>query len=105
MTLWFAFALMTAAAVFVVLWPLSRSGFARRSGSEIAVYRDQLEEIARDRAVGLIGAAEAEAAEREVSRRLIAAADDTAPQASAQSGDTRRRRAAALVALVGVPVI
>ena len=110
MTLWFLFALMTAAAVFAVLWPLGRSA-TRRSGSDVAVYRDQIDEIARDRASGLIGETEAEAARVEVSRRLIAAADaaDAADAAEAQaapkSGSTVRRRAAAVVALVGVPVI
>jgi cytochrome c-type biogenesis protein CcmH len=74
MTLWFVFALMTAAAIFAVLWPLGQSTNAQ-AGSDIAVYRDQLDEIERDRAAGLIGAAEAEAARVEVSRRLIAAAD------------------------------
>ncbi len=75
MTLWLVFALMTAAAIFAVLWPLGRAGRERRAGSDLAVYRDQLDEIARDRAAGLIGEAEAEAARVEVSRRLIAAAD------------------------------
>ena len=77
MTLWLVFALMTAAAIFAVLWPLSRRTPLRR-GSDIAVYRDQLEEVSRDRAAGLIGEAEAEAARVEVSRRLIAAADAAA---------------------------
>jgi cytochrome c-type biogenesis protein CcmH len=54
MTLWLVFALMTAAAIFAVLWPLSRRG-GTPGGSDIAVYRDQLDEIARDRAAGLIG--------------------------------------------------
>jgi cytochrome c-type biogenesis protein CcmH len=74
MTLWFVFALMTAAAIFAVLWPLGQPVDAR-AGSDLAVYRDQLNEIERDRAAGLIGAAEADAARVEVSRRLIAAAD------------------------------
>jgi cytochrome c-type biogenesis protein CcmH len=107
MTLLFLFALMTAAAVFAVLWPLGR-GVTRRAGSDVAVYRDQIDEIARDRATGLIGAAEAEAARVEVSRRLIAAADAAdaaAAQAAPKPGSTVRRRAAAIVALVGVPVI
>ena len=68
MLLWLAFALMTAAAIFAVLWPLSRRSGAA-GGSEVAVYRDQLDEIVRDRAVGLIGEQEAEAARIEVSRR------------------------------------
>ena len=74
MTLWLVFALMTAAAIFAVLWPLARRKPLRR-GSDVAVYRDQLDEIQRDRSAGLIGEAEAEAARVEVSRRLIAAAD------------------------------
>ena len=74
MLLWLAFALMTAAAIFAVLWPLSRHSGAT-GGSEVAVYRDQLDEIVRDRAVGLIGEQEAEAARIEVSRRLIAASE------------------------------
>ena len=103
MTLWLAFALMTAAAIFAVLWPLSRTG-TQRSGSDAEVYRDQLDEIARDSAAGLIGPAEAEAARVEVSRRLIAARD--AEQERAPPDPTRavmRRRVVAVVALVAVP--
>ena len=74
MMLWFVMALMTAAAIFAVLWPLARRT-PLRTGSDVAVYRDQLDEIERDRAAGLIGEREAEAARVEVSRRLLAAAD------------------------------
>lgn len=104
MTLWLAFALMTAAAIFAVLWPLSRRG-AAAGGSDIAVYRDQLDEIVRDRASGLIGEAEAEAARIEVSRRLIAAAD--AAQAEKSAGDRSplwRRRVTALTGLLLLPL-
>jgi len=103
MTLWLAFALMTAAAIFAVLWPLSRTG-RLRSGSDIAVYRDQLDEIARDRGAGLIGEGEAEAARVEVSRRLIAAdAAQTQARPADPDGALWRRRAAALAALLFVP--
>lgn len=104
MTLWLAIALMTAAAIFAVLWPLGRRT-AVAGGSDIAVYRDQLDEIARDRASGLIGEAEAEAAKVEVSRRLIAAADaaDTEKSASGES-PLWRRRATAIAGLVLLPV-
>jgi cytochrome c-type biogenesis protein CcmH len=110
MTLWFVLALMTLAAVFAVLWPLSRrdrqdSDGAGRSGSDLAVYRDQLAEIDRDVAAGLIGTAEAEAARIEVSRRLIAAADRQDGEAAApQRGAVFRRRAVALLALVLLPL-
>ncbi|MDO9414002.1 MAG: c-type cytochrome biogenesis protein CcmI [Pseudolabrys sp.] len=104
MTLWLAFALMTAAAIFAVLWPLGRRT-ANAGGSDIAVYRDQLDEIARDRATGLIGEAEAEAAKVEVSRRLIAAADVAeADKTVAGASPLWRRRATALAGLVLLPI-
>lgn len=104
MTLWFIFALMTAAAVFAILWPLARRTPRGRSGSELAVYRDQLDEVERDRAAGLIAEAEAEAARIEVSRRLLSAADAAgiAPNES-RASSLWRRRAAALAALVMLP--
>src|SRR5207302_6436956 len=104
MTLWFLFALMTAAAIFAVLWPLGRGRRGeQRGGSDLAVYRDQLDEIARDRASGLIGEAEAEAARVEISRRLIAAADVAQSDAAPAPGETFRRRAAALAVLIALP--
>jgi cytochrome c-type biogenesis protein CcmH len=104
MLLWLAFALMTAAAIFAVLWPLSRRGEAR-GGTELAVYRDQLDEIVRDRAAGLIGEAEAEAARIEVSRRLIAAAEAPKPAMPADDAPALwRRRATAVVALLLLPL-
>jgi cytochrome c-type biogenesis protein CcmH len=103
MTLWFVFALMTAAAIFAVLWPLSRRG-ADRGGSDIAVYRDQLEEITRDHSAGLIGEAEAEAAKVEVSRRLLAAADAAEAEKSvSDEPPVWRRRSTAIAGLVLLP--
>jgi cytochrome c-type biogenesis protein CcmH len=104
MTLWLLFGLMTAAAIFAVLWPLGRMRAPQGTGNDIAVYRDQLDEIGRDRAAGLIGEAEAEAARIEVSRRLIAAAD-AAPAAAATVGGKLRRRVAGLAALIAMPLI
>lgn len=103
MILWLLFALMTAAAVFVVLWPLAQRGEAG-GGSDVAVYRDQLDEIARDRDAGLIGEAEAEAARVEVSRRLIAAADAAeAARPTSVGSPLWRRRITAAAALLLVP--
>jgi cytochrome c-type biogenesis protein CcmH len=103
MTLWFVFALMTVAAIFAVLWPLSRGGRPQGEGSEAAVYKDQLAEIDRDVAAGLIGSSEAAAARVEISRRLLAAADN---QRDIPIGsNVRLRRAAAILALVGLPIV
>lgn len=103
MALWLGFALMTAAAIMAVLWPLSRRK-PLRDGSDVAVYRDQLDEIGRDRAAGLIGEAEAEAARVEVSRRLLAAADAAAAKPAQETSSLLTRRATAIVGLVLLPV-
>lgn len=104
MLFWPLFALMTAAAVFAVLWPLSRRREnpdpARETG--LAVYRDQFAEIERDRARNLIDEAEAKFAGVEVGRRLLAAADNIA---DFSQNSIARRRAVALIALAGIPVV
>src|SRR5712691_9339232 len=102
MTLWFVFALMTVAAIFAVLWPLSRSSAPQAGGNEATVYKDQLAEIDRDVASGLIGASEAGAARVEIGRRLLAAVDGDR-DLPARSNLTLRR-ASAVVALVALPI-
>ncbi len=102
MTLWFVFALMTVAAIFAVLWPLSRGSAPKTGGSEAVVYKDQLAEIDRDVAAGLIGASEAEAARVEIGRRLLAAVDEER-DLPAQS-NPKLRRSSAILALVGLPL-
>jgi cytochrome c-type biogenesis protein CcmH len=105
MILFFILASMTAAATFVVLWSLGR-GQRAAGGSDLLVYKDQLQEIDRDRAAGLIGEAEAEAARLEVSRRLLTAADRETPAVfdAAAPRNLRRRRTAALAALIILPL-
>jgi cytochrome c-type biogenesis protein CcmH len=106
MILWTLFALMTAMAIFAVLSPLARAGGKARSGNDLAVYRDQLAEIQRDRAAGQIGEAEAEAARIEVSRRLIGAADveEVPPAPLPPATATWHRRVVAVIALVALPL-
>jgi len=106
MTLWLMLALMTAAAIFAVLWPLAARRKDIASGSEVAVYRDQLEEVDRDLAAGLIGKTEAEAARVEISRRLLAAADNpqVAPTEVNSTTALWHRRVLAVVALVLLPL-
>jgi cytochrome c-type biogenesis protein CcmH len=106
MTLWIIFAVMTAAALFAVLWPLGREPSAQGAGSDRLVYQDQLKEIDRDRAAGLIGEAEAESARVEISRRLLAAVDaeGAAPGPSSVTAHARHRRAAGVAILI-VPLV
>jgi cytochrome c-type biogenesis protein CcmH len=101
MLLWIIFAVMTAAAIVAVLWPLGRGRTAGGGGSDVAVYKDQLQEIDRDRAAGLIGEAEAEAARIEVSRRLLAAAPASEAAAKTVAAKPNRfRRSAAVFAAI-----
>ena len=108
MTLWIIFALMTAAAILAVLWPLGRKAAEAGGGNDLVVYRDQLDEIGRDHSAGLIGQAEAEAARVEVSRRLLAAADAQAAIAKPTTTAVQRasqRRTAAIAAVLVLPVL
>jgi len=101
MILWPILALMTLTAMAAVWWPLARRQKSVRSGSDVAVYRDQLDEIDRDETAGLVGGAEAEAARVEVSRRLIAAAEVAkAASAAAVPVPASRARWATIAAAV-----
>src|ERR1700755_2989316 len=93
MTLWFILGIMTVVALTAVSWPLVRARASASGASDVAVYRDQLEEIERDRADGRIGHDEFEAARVEVSRRLLNAAAST----TAESAPGIGRRIAGLV--------
>jgi cytochrome c-type biogenesis protein CcmH len=105
MMLWLILALMTAGALGAVVWPLVRARGTTAAGSDLVVYRDQLEEIERDRTDARIGAVEAEAARVEVSRRLLAAAnaEDARPAETGSGG--RRRIAAVAAAVVMIPML
>ena len=105
MTLWLILTLMTVVATAAVIWPLLRHGVATRSGSDVMVYRDQLDEVGRDLASGLIGKTEAEAARVEISRRLIAAADAAQKAPTPAAAPTAWRRwAVAAITLMLVPL-
>ena len=78
MLFWILVAVLTAVVGAVLLYPLLRGAKEAedcRSG-EAEVYRDQLRELERDLAGGLISAQEAGYARAEIGRRLIAAAKD-----------------------------
>lgn len=75
MMIW-ALAAMAAGAVAIALvWPLLRRADAGEGEADpdLAVYRDQLAELGRERERGLIGDAEAASAHAEIARRMLAA--------------------------------
>ena len=102
---WFIFAVLTAIAAITVLAPYARerrklvkAGTASDSsdfgGSDTEVYKDQLGEIDRDLARGVINEAEAEAARLEVSRRLLRAADAAEAPSEAAPDETQSAQTA-----------
>lgn len=106
MLVWFVFAVMTVIGVLAVLLPLARADRAAAGAQDVAVYRDQLGEIDRDRERGVIDEVEAVAARNEVARRLLKAAraeETDAP--AALGGPSRLARAVAVVCAVLIPAI
>ena len=77
--IWLFCAALTLLVLALLLWPVLRGerdgDAADRSAYDRTVFRDQLAELERDLSRGLIGEKEAEAARNEISRRLIAAAE------------------------------
>lgn len=73
-------ALLTTATVGVLLVPLLRRRHATtdRLDHELALYRDQLAEVERERAAGTLPEADAQAARTEIERRVLAASDRAA---------------------------
>jgi cytochrome c-type biogenesis protein CcmH len=73
----FLLTLLTAGTVGALLVPLLRTRFGatERLQGDLAIYRDQLAEVERERAAGSLSAEDAAAARTEIERRLLAAAD------------------------------
>jgi cytochrome c-type biogenesis protein CcmH len=103
--IWLILAGLTALVLVVLLRPLAaRTAEHAPEGFDAAVYRDQLNEIESDRARGLIGVEEAEAAQIEISRRLLAA-DSNARQAQRSKVSGAPARAALLGVAVALPLL
>ncbi|MCJ8507601.1 c-type cytochrome biogenesis protein CcmI [Rhizobium lemnae] len=80
MIFWILIAVLTAGVAGLLIAPLMkpRPQPTTAREDEAAVYRDQMKEIDRDLALGLLGEKEADYARAEIGRRLLAATD--APQ-------------------------
>lgn len=101
--LWVVIGLLSAAVLVLLLAPLLRRPGRREERAEydIAVYRDQLDEVERDRERGLLDAEQAAAAATEIQRRmLVADGEGEAPRAPTAS----RGGATALAVGLLVPV-
>ncbi|GJD95737.1 c-type cytochrome biogenesis protein CcmI [Methylobacterium iners] len=114
--IWFILTAMTGAAVFALLWPMSRRANpvaaatapeASTLATETGFYEDQLREIERDLGRGLIAPTEAEAARTEAARRLLRASRQNPAVASDGMAEPalRQRRAASAFALSTIPLV
>lgn len=93
MTLWIVLAVMAVAAIAVLGIPLlfsKRVPQTPRAVHDVALFRDQLAELERERTEGEIGEQEATAARREIERRLLAAGRQLEAEAPAQAPATNR---------------
>ena len=79
--IWIAPVLLTVLVLVGLLLPLRRRGQAGppRGAYDQAVYRDQLGELDRDIARGLLAPSEVAATRLELQRRLLAVENDPAP--------------------------
>lgn len=102
--LWLIFAVLTAAAVISVLWPLTKAPRGRSRGeTSVALYKAQLAEIERDERLSFVAPEDAQAAKTEAARRLIAAAET--PVDSGSPASPRRVWLISIAVLIFVPAL
>ena len=102
MIFWIVAGLITALCVAVLLRPLSREGEQRagRGEASLALYRDQLDEVEKDLERGVLGEAEADAARREIERRMLRADSERKAEVTAAKGSRKRNMIAAMIVAV-----
>ena len=105
MLFWIIIAVLTALVAALLLAPLMRAPkvVEEETSGEAEVYKDQLKEIDRDLAGGLINAQEAENARAEIGRRLIAVSAQSARSTAA--GQTLAHRIAQALVIALVPAV
>jgi cytochrome c-type biogenesis protein CcmH len=104
MTFWIAALLLVFAVLALLLLALLREGSgATKGGTDITVYRDQLDEVDRDLARGVLTAEEADQIRIEVSRRLLEA--DRKATAQTEAGVAPRGASWAMSAVTGLALI
>ncbi len=100
--IWFVFALLTGAAVAVLLWPLTGPPTeTSEDAADVAFYRAQIAEIDAESSRGGVPSDEAEAAKAQAGRRLLAATQEE----TALGDAPRARRFAILLIVLGAPLI
>lgn len=103
MSFWFASLVLIAVCAGFILWPLrgSKAAPLERKTSALAIFTDQLAEVDRDMARGLISDTEADAARAEIKRRMIGADKEGAAQSDGSTGIWAVIAMAALIPIGG----
>jgi cytochrome c-type biogenesis protein CcmH len=82
MLLWISFALLAAAVGTLLMRSPAQAGIISSDSPDVAVYRDQLDELASDAERGIIDTDQASAARTEIARRLLKQVAADAPTAT-----------------------
>ncbi|ESX83795.1 MULTISPECIES: c-type cytochrome biogenesis protein CcmI [unclassified Mesorhizobium] len=106
MLFWVIAALLTLGASLAVLLPLTGGTDAPTSSDhDLEVYRDQLAELERDAARGLIQPAEAEEARAEIARRILRLGNAGQADAATLQQPSKAARLVATSAVLMVPLL
>lgn len=106
-TFWIAASALMALVIGLLAWPLlghrSATRAASRRAINIAIYKDQLAEMGRDRDNGVLAATDYDRAREELDRRVL---EDTAEEPTAAvSAPANRLPRTALALLVAIPLV
>jgi len=106
MLFWVIAAILTLGASLAVLLPLAGGGKGASAAGDhdLEVYRDQLSELDRDMARGLIQSNEAEEARAEIGRRILRLGDAARPDGETKR-PSRSARLVASAAVLAVPLV
>lgn len=104
MLFWIPALALCAAIAAALLFALARGGRKAAGNADIRVYRDQLAEIDRDLARGVIDKAEAERARIEISRRILEADRAGGADGSAQGSPVLPAVAVGAAIMAAVPL-
>ncbi len=108
MVFWILVAGLVAAVTLAITLPLMRPSTPATdaAGADLAVYKDQLKEIAADEARGTLAASEAESARAEIGRRILRVTEDK-PAAGPQSraaGGSRFIKPVSIATSIALPI-
>ena len=98
-------ALLSLVVAIILVWPVIRRGDPGlgRAAYDLTVFQDQLKEVERDVARGVLTATEADAARLEIQRRILASG--RAPAEDVHTGTNRSRWVGIAISAILVPLI